>query len=118
MGLAELIFCVGALACGRLRLGTGIEPLRTLSFVVLVFGNQTALYLNRDRRRLGSCRPSRWLVLSSAIDVLSAAALAIFGIAMAPLPITVVLCTLLAAGAFAFVLDFAKAPVFRKLGIA
>jgi H+-transporting ATPase len=118
MGVSELIFCIAALAIGRLRLGPGIESLRTLAFIILVFGNQSAVYLNRDRRRLGSSRPSWWLVGSSAIDVVSASALAIFGIAMAPLPVTVILCTLLAAAVFAFVLDFAKVPVFRGLRIA
>jgi H+-transporting ATPase len=118
MGVSELIFCIAALAIGRSRLGPGIEPLRTLAFVILVFGNQAAMYLNRDRRRLGSSLPSRWLLVSSAVDVLSMAALAIFGIAMAPLPVSVVIYTFLAAAVFAFVLDFAKVPVFRSLGIA
>ena len=118
MGVSELIFCIAALAIGRWRLGPGIEPLRTLAFVILVFGNQAAMYLNRDRRRLGSSRPSKWLLMSSAVDVLSMAALAIFGIAMAPLPVSMVLYTLLAAAVFAFILDFAKVPVFRSLRIA
>jgi H+-transporting ATPase len=48
----------------------------------------------------------------------SASALAIFGIAMAPLPVTMVVGALAAAAVFAFVLDFAKVPVFRRLGIA
>ena len=118
MGVSELIFCIAVLAVGRLRLGTAIAPLRTLAFILMVFGNQATIYLNRDRRKLGSSRPSRWLVGSSAIDVLSSSVLAIFGIAMAPLPIAVVLYTLLAATVFAFILDFSKVPVFRKLGIA
>jgi H+-transporting ATPase len=118
MGVSELVFCIAVLAVGRFRLGPAIEPLRTLAFVILVFGNQAAMYLNRDRRRLGSSRPSRWLVLSSAVDVFSMSALAIFGIAMAPLPVSVVVYTFLAAAVFGVVLDFAKVPVFRSLGIA
>jgi H+-transporting ATPase len=51
------------------------------------------------------------------IDLLIASTLAIFGIAMAPVPVVVVGVTLVAAAAFAFVLDFAKVPVFRRLGI-
>ena len=118
MGISELTFCIAVLAVGRSRLGPGIEPLRTLAFVILVFGNQAAMYLNRDRRRLGSSRPSRWLLLSSAVDVFSMSALAVFGIAMAPLPVSVVIYTFLAAAVFAFVLDFAKVPVFRSLRLA
>ena len=37
--------------------------------------------------RLGSCRPSLWLIGSSVIDLLIGSTLAICGIAMAPLPI-------------------------------
>jgi H+-transporting ATPase len=118
MGVSELIFCIAVLAVGRFRLGPGIEPLRTLAFVILVFGNQASIYLNRDRRRLGSSLPSSWLLLSSALDLLSMAALAIFGIGMAPLPVSIVIYTFLAAAVFAFVLDFAKVPVFRSLRIA
>jgi H+-transporting ATPase len=66
---------------------------------------------------MGSCRPSRWLVGSSVIDLLIASTLAIFGIAMAPVPAAVVGVTLVAAAAFAFVVDFAKVPLFRRLGI-
>jgi H+-transporting ATPase len=56
MGISELVFCVAVLAIGKFRLGLGIEPLRTLAFVVVVFGNQAANYTNRERQRLGSCR--------------------------------------------------------------
>jgi H+-transporting ATPase len=44
--------------------------------------------------------------------------LAAFGIAMTPLPIITVGATLVAAVVFAFLLDFAKVPVFNRLGIA
>jgi H+-transporting ATPase len=82
-----------------------------------VFGNQATNYTNRERQRMGSCRPSRWLVGSSVIDLLIASMLAIFGIAMAPVPAILVGGTLLAAAVFAFLLDFAKVPVFKRLGI-
>jgi H+-transporting ATPase len=50
--------------------------------------------------------------------VLIASTLAIRGIAMAPLPVFVVGGILAAAAIFTFVLDFAKVPVFKRLGIA
>ena len=118
MGICELVFCTAVLAIGKFRLGLGIEALRTLAFVVIVFGNQATTYTNRERRRMGSSRPSLWLIGSSVVDVLIASTLATCGIAMAPLPIFVVGGTLVAAALFAFILDFAKVPVFRRLGIA
>ena len=118
MGVSELVFCTAVLAIAKFRLGFGIEMLRTLAFVAIVFGNQATTYTNRERQRLGSARPSRWLIGSSVVDVLIASTLATCGIAMAPLPIFVVGGILVAAAAFAFILDVAKVPVFRRLRIA
>jgi H+-transporting ATPase len=116
-GISELVLCTAVLAIAKFRLGFGMEMLRTVAFVAIVFGNQATTYTNRERQRMGSCRPSRWLVGSSVIDLLIASTLAILGIAMAPVPGVVVGGILLAAAAFAFTLDFAKVPVFKRLGI-
>ncbi len=118
MGISELMFCTAVLAIAKFRLGLEIETLRTLAFVVIVFANQATTYTNRERRHMWSSRPSAWLVGSSVVDLLIAGTLAIFGIAMAPLSVFVVGGVLMAAAAFAFVLDFAKVPVFRRLRIA
>ena len=54
MGVSELIFCTAVLAIAKYRLGLGIDTLRTLAFVAIVFGNQATTYTNRERQRLGS----------------------------------------------------------------
>jgi hypothetical protein len=54
MGISELIFCVSVLAFGFCPLGYDIDTLTTLSFIVIVFGNQATTYTNRERRRLWS----------------------------------------------------------------
>ena len=118
MGVGELVFCTAVLLFGVYRLRLDIDTLRTLTFIVIVFGNQATTYTNRERRRLWSSRPSGWLAVSSVIDLLIASTLAITGIAMKPLPASVVLLTLAAACAFALVLDCLKVPVFRRLSIA
>jgi len=118
MGISELVFCTAVLAIVKFRLGFGIETLRTLAFVTIVFGNQATTYTNRERQRLGSARPSRWLIGSSVADVLIASTLATCGFAMSPLPILVVGGILISAAVFACILDVAKVPVFRSLGIA
>ena len=117
VGIGELVYCTAVLAVAKYRLGFGIETLRSLAFVSIVFGNQATTYTNRERRRLGSLRPSRLLIASSAADLLIASTLATCGIAMAALPALVVGGTLVAAAAFAFVLDLAKVPVFKRLRI-
>jgi H+-transporting ATPase len=57
------------------------------------------------------------LVASSVTDISIAAILAITGVAMTPLPVEVVGGTLGSAFVFAFLMDFVKVPVFRRLGI-
>jgi H+-transporting ATPase len=117
MGTCELVFCTAALAIGKFRWGFGVDALRTVAFLAIVFGNQAITYTNRERQRLGSVRPSPWLIGSSVADVSIAATLAICGIAMTPLPFYAVGGTLVAAAVFALVADFAKVPVFKRLGI-
>jgi H+-transporting ATPase len=117
MGIGELVFCTSVLVFGVYRMAFDIDALRTLAFVVIVFGNQATTYTNRERRHLWSSRPSFWLIVSSIADLLIASTLAVAGIAMTPLPLWVVLGTLAAAVAFAFVLDLVKVPVFRRLRI-
>jgi len=117
LGCCLLVFDAGLLAIGRFPLHLGIGALQTLAFLVLVFGGQATLYAIRDRRHLWGQRPSRWLALSSAADVLIATTLAIGGIAMTRLPPLLVAATLAAAMAFSLILGWLKKPLFRRLGI-
>jgi H+-transporting ATPase len=116
MGVCLLAFCTGVLAIGRYGMNLRIDALRTLAFVVLVFGSQATLYAIRERRHLWETRPSLLLAVSSLIDVAIASILAVAGIAMAPLPLLLVAGTLVAAVLFAFILDLVKVPVFAHLG--
>jgi H+-transporting ATPase len=117
-GLCLLAFCTGVLAICRFEINLGTEALRTLAFVVLVFGSQATLYAIRQRRHFWGSRPSLWLAVSSIVDIVIASTLAVGGIAMTPLPVSVVAGVLAAAVAFAFVLDVVKVPVFARLRIA
>jgi H+-transporting ATPase len=117
MGLGELVFGIAILAFGIYQMRFSLSALQTLAFVTIVFGNQATTYTNRERRHLWSTRPSVWLLLSSIADILIASTLSIGGIAMPPLPAWIVAGVLAAAAGFAFILDFAKTPVFRHLRI-
>jgi len=117
MGLGESVFCTAVLVFSSYRRGYDIGTLRTLAFVVIVFGNQATTY-NRERRRLWASRPSLWLAASSVVDIGIASTLAVGGIAMARLPFWIVAATLAAAVVFAFLLDLIKVPVFARLGFA
>ena len=89
-----------------------------MALVALVFGSEATLYAIRERRRLWSSHPSLWVVVSSVCDILIISTLVTRGIAMAPLPLFVVGGTLGAAAVFAFLVDFAKVPLFKRLSIA
>src|SRR5580704_10885471 len=118
LGLGELVFCTSILAFGTYRMEFDIGALQTLAFIAIVFGNQATMYTNRERRHLWSSRPGFWVIVSSIADLLIASTLAAGGILMAPLPVWIVGGTLATAAAFAVILDLAKLPAFRRLGIS
>ena len=118
LGICLLAFCIGVLAVGHFSMNLGTEALKTLAFIVLVFGSQATIYAIREHRNLWGSRPSLLLAASSVADIAIASALAVGGIAMTPLPTLFVAGTLAAAVIFAFILDLVKVPVFARLGIA
>lgn len=118
LGACFLAFSVSVLAFGKFELRLGIEALRTLSVVSIVYGSQATIYAIRERGDLWGLRPTIWLVSSSAADLLIISVLALRGIAMAPLPLTILASELGAAVVFGFVLDAVKIPIFARLHIA
>jgi H+-transporting ATPase len=117
-GACFLAFSTAILLVGEFELHLGIQALQTLSVVGIVFGSQVTTYVIRGRQHLWGLRPSLMLVLCSVADVLIIPILAIYGIAMAPLPLAVVACEFAAAIAFGLVLDVVKIPVFTRLSIS
>ena len=118
LGICFLAFSATLLAVGKFQLHLGIEALQTLSAVGIVFGSQATTYVVRGRQHLWGLRPSIWLVLSSIADVLIISTLAVFGIAMTPLPIAIIAGEFAAAIAFGAVMDLVKIPVFARLSIS
>jgi len=118
LGVCFLAFSTAILAFGRFQLHLGIDALRTLSVVGIVFGSQATTYVIRGRQHLWGLRPSLILVLSSVADVLIIAALAGLGIAMARLPVAIIAGEFAAAIAFGVFLDLVKIPVFARLSIS
>jgi H+-transporting ATPase len=118
LGVCFLAFSTAILAIGKFKMHLGIEALRTLCTVGIVFGSQATTYVIRGRQHLWGLRPSLILVLSSVADVLIISMLAVSGIAMAPLTLSVVTCELIAAIAFGLLMDVAKIPLFARLGIS
>jgi H+-transporting ATPase len=118
LGLCFLAFCTTILAVGKIELRLGVDALRTLIVVSIVYGSQATIYAIRNRRHFLGPRPTVWLILSSVADLLIISTLAVFGIAMAPLPFGVVACEFAAAVAFGLAMDGVKIPVFARLGLS
>jgi len=118
LGLCFLAFCLGFLALGKYEMHYGIDTLRTLTAIVLVYGSQAITYAVRDRRHLWGLQPTRWLVLSTCADILFISVLANRGLAMAPLSLGVLATVLGAAVMFWMVLNMIKIPIFAKLELS
>jgi H+-transporting ATPase len=113
-----LLFLSVVVIVGQRALALNIGELRTAAFLSLVFLGQATVYVLRDRRRLWSSPPSKWLVASSLANIAIAVLLALAGWLMAPLPTAVIGELLLATLLFALLLDFLKAFVFAHFGLA
>jgi H+-transporting ATPase len=118
LGGCFLAFCTAVLTVGKFELRLGLDELRTLSVVAIVYASQATLYAIRGRHHLWGPRPTVWLVLSSVADLSIISTLAIRGIAMAPLPVSVVAIEFAAAVIFGLILDCIKVPVFARLKVS
>jgi H+-transporting ATPase len=117
MGVVDLLFCITCFSTGRFLLNLDIGALQTLTVVTLVFSGQALFYVARERQHLWSSRPSKWLIISSAVDLTLISFLAINGVLMKPLAIAIVAGLFAAAIIFSFLLDSVKLVLFRRLGI-
>jgi H+-transporting ATPase len=117
LGFCFLAFCTAILAVGKFELRLGVEELRTLTVVAIIYASQAVTYAIRDRSHLLGLRPTIWVVMSSIADILIISTLAVRGIAMVPLPFSVVAGEFAAAVVFWLILDVVKIPVFARLKI-
>jgi H+-transporting ATPase len=118
MGIGELIFCTVVLSVGLYHYDLNIGALQTLAFITIIFGNQATTYNNRVRGYLWTTKPSNWVLASSFADICIGSTLALYGIAMTPIPVVLVAGAFVAAIVFAFALDMLKVPLFAKLEIS
>lgn len=115
LALCNVMFSTAVVAAGYFRLGLARPELRTLAAVTLTFVSQATFLAVRDRRRLWSSRPSGWVLLSVAANVLIITALATRGFLMAAVPAWLVGIVLGASVGLALILDEAKALMSRSL---
>jgi len=102
---------------GRDVLHLQIRQLQTLVFLMLVFTGQGNVYLVRERDRFWHSLPSRWLILSSAADVVAVSLMATTGVLMARISWSLVTSLFGIVLVFLFVIDGLKVHIFRHFGV-
>jgi H+-transporting ATPase len=115
LGGLVLLMSFAILFGARDYLQLPLRQLQTLIFVMLVFGGQGTLYMVREHRHFWSSAPSRWLLLSSALDVCVVTILATFGILMTPIPLSLTAVTFLAIVLYLVIVDFIKVRMLRRV---
>ena len=117
-GVCLLAFCTAVLALGFFVLHLPVPVLRTLSIVAIVFGSQATIYAIRERRHFLGLRPTAWLLGTSLADILIIFILAMRGIMMTRLPLSLIGGELAAAVLFGLALNWLKIPIFRQLQLS
>jgi H+-transporting ATPase len=86
-------------------------------FVMLVFSGQGTVYLVRERHHFWHSMPGRWILLSSAVDLVAVSLMANQGILMAPLPLNLIVLTFGAILLYTSFVDFLKIRIFIHLRV-
>jgi len=118
LGACFLAFCTAIMAVGKYGMGLGLDSLKTLCVVAVVYAGQATLYAVRGRHHCWGLRPTTWMVAASVADIAIISTLALCGIAMAPLPFPVLAAEFGASLLFGLILIGVKLPVFAWLRIS
>ncbi len=110
---AWLAFSFGVLFAGHSVLDLDHARLQTMIFVMLVFSGQANVYLVRERRHFWSSLPSRWLMFSTAVDVVVVSLLATQGVLMSSISSLLVIGLFWAAVFYMVGLDYVKVAAFK-----
>jgi H+-transporting ATPase len=94
-----------------------LPQLQTLAFITLVFSGQGTVYLVRERYHLWSSRPSRWMLVSSAADIMLVSLFATHGILMAAVSTRLVAGVLLVVAFYLIAVDFVKVRIFAYFNL-
>jgi magnesium-transporting ATPase (P-type) len=115
LGSLILLFSFETFLAARYWLQLPLTQLQTLVFITLVFTGQGNVYLVRERRHFWKSMPGKWLVLSSAADIMAVSILAWRGILMKAIPLQILFGVLIACGCYLAAVDFLKTGLLRKL---
>ncbi len=113
----KLAFSLGVFLYGHYSLRLDMRSLQTLTFATLILSSQAGVYLLRERGHFWQSRPGRYLVGSSVLGLGVTVLLALGGILMPAVGVSVLL-GVAAAGAVCFAaLDWVKVWLFARLAL-
>jgi H+-transporting ATPase len=115
MALGKLAFSFGVFAFAHYALGFDTPHLQSLTFATVILSTHAGVYLLRERGHLWDSRPSRLLILSTAIGLATAALLSLGGILMTATSASLLFGVAPTALVYFFVLDWLKAALFARL---
>jgi H+-transporting ATPase len=102
-----------ALYAGFSLFHLSILEIRTLVFLILVFTGQATVYLVRERNHFWHSLPSSLMLVASILDILLVSVMAVFGVLMAPISLSLVLGLLALVAIYFLLLDFLKMRIFK-----
>lgn len=113
MALGWLLFSFSVYVFGRDMLHLSTGELETLTFLMLVCVAQANVYLVREREHFWNSRPSKWLLIASAIGLCVTALFVMEGVFMPALDSIVVVQMVWITCAFMVGMDYVKVAAFR-----
>lgn len=115
LGGLILVCSFGIFLAGRYWQQLPLLQLQTLVFITLAFTGRGTVYLVRQRGHFWKARPGKWLLLSSAADVVAVSILASRGILMEAIPFRLVCGVLIASTCYLAAVDVLKINLLKKL---
>jgi len=113
LGLSFAVFYAG-----RDLLHLPLPELQTLIFLMLVLTGLCTVYLVRERRHFWASCPSRWLLISTVLDVVAVSVMAGGGILMTAIDPVLIAGLLALAMVYLVATDALKICIFRYFGLA
>jgi H+-transporting ATPase len=117
LGALLLVLSFAVFFGGRYGLDLPLPEVHTLVLVTLVVAGQGTVYLVRERRHFWHSMPSRWLLLTSVLDIGVVSILAARGILMAAVSPLIIAGLIFVVLVYLVGVDAAKVRIFRLLGL-
>jgi H+-transporting ATPase len=116
-GLLRLVFTFGVFALGHYALHFDMPHLQTLTFATVILGSQAGVYLLRERDHCWASRPSRAMIVSTALGLGVTVFIALSGWHFPAIAPKLLAAVAGAAVVYFFVLDWIKVWMFGRLSL-